>query len=716
MEGAAMMTSNHNAHVTDWVKHHARRLSRKPLTDGFKPQALHGYTDADGNPMHWRIRLKNPGTGEKWIRPLMRDGAGFALKQPDYPNGVPLYRLHELAARPDEPVHIVEGETCADALAELSILATTSGAADSAGKADWSILSGRAVTVWPDNDDAGQRYAEAVKNALESVGCDVAMINVAALELEPKDDCVDWLAMHSGAMAADVLALPKIAPRGSTESAPNGAVDTSAPPEPAGETDDAVIASLAALSALDYDRTRTAAAKALAIRPATLDNLVKQGRRDSEAERLPFKEHEPWPEPIDPGTLLSDLSDTIRRFIVLNREQADAVALWVAFTWFIDVVEVAPLAIINAPEKACGKTQLLSVMRGLSCRPLQASNMRPATLFRIAEKWHPAMFIDECDTFIKSDDEMPGLINGGHSRDSSLVWRLVGDSHEPTSFDVWGAKALAGIALEKHLPDSTMSRAVVINMQRKLDGEKVCGLRRDSVSLFDRLASMLARFAADYSDTVRLARPTLPESLSDRTQDNWEPLLSIAGCAGAEWVDRATHAALKLSGVETNSQSAGNELLADIQTIFESKQLDKIRTTVLIAALIEDDETAWATWNRGRPLNPRQLSRMLKAYGINSKTFRDGYETAKGFELSQFKDAFSRYLAPSPEISVTPVTHPENPISTGDSALLLNQSRYPTKTESVTLEPAFLLGCYRVTDKGPVSEGGENTHGNVEVF
>lgn len=710
------MMTQHTAHVTAWVKQHARQLSRKPIADGFKPQALHGYTDTDGNPMHWRIRLKHPDTGEKWIRPLMREGAGFALKQPDYPNGVPLYRLRELTARPDEPVHIVEGETCADAIAELGILATTSGAADSAGKADWSILTGRAVTIWPDNDEAGQRYAEAVKTALETVGCDVTMIDVAALDMPAKGDCVDWLAMHSGAMAADVLALPKIAQLGSTESAPSGAVDTNALPETVADTDSAVIARLAALSGLDYDRTRTDTAKALGIRPATLDNLVKQSRGDSEAERLPFKEHEPWPDVIDPGELLSEVSDTIRRFIVLDREQADAAALWAAFTWCIDVVEIAPLAIINAPEKACGKTQLLSVLRALSCRPLQASNMRPATLFRIAEKWRPAMFIDECDTFIKSDDEMPGLINGGHSRDSSLVWRLVGDNHEPVSFDVWGAKALAGIALEKHLPDSTMSRAVVFNMRRKLDGEKVEALKRDSSGLFDRLASMLARFAADYSGAVKSARPVIPESLSDRAQDNWEPLLSIAGCAGAGWVERASRAALQLSGMESNSQSAGNELLADIQSVFETKRVDKIRTMELITALIGDDESAWSSWNRGRPLNPRQLSKMLKAYGVNSKTFRDGYETAKGFELSQFKDAFLRYLAPPPEISVTPVTHTASPINTGDSVLLLNQSRYPNKTESVTLEPAPLSGCYRVTDKTPILGDGKNVPEDVEYF
>lgn len=219
-----MMTARYDSHVSAWVKHHARQLSSKAISKGFKPQALHEYTDCDNNPTHWRIRLKHP-AGDKWIRPLMRTGAVFELKQPDYLKGTPLYRLHELAANPHEPVLIVEGETCADALAKLGIVATTSGAADSATKADWSILSGRAVTVWPDNDEAGQRYADSVKLALEAIACTVLIIDVATLDLPFKGDCVDWLKAHPGATAADILALPKIDPSESTESDDQGTVE-----------------------------------------------------------------------------------------------------------------------------------------------------------------------------------------------------------------------------------------------------------------------------------------------------------------------------------------------------------------------------------------------------------------------------------------------------------------------------------------------------------
>lgn len=188
----------------------ARRLAAGAMRDGFKPQALHEYNDADGTPLHWRIRLKHPESGDKWIRPMKLNGEGYTLGEPDYPAGKPLYRLRDLAARPAESVIVCEGEWCTDALAKIGALATTSGAADSAGKTDWQALAGRSVTLWADNDEAGKRYADAVADALRAMGCTVSLIDVAALALPPKGDAVDWLMANPDATAADIAALATI--------------------------------------------------------------------------------------------------------------------------------------------------------------------------------------------------------------------------------------------------------------------------------------------------------------------------------------------------------------------------------------------------------------------------------------------------------------------------------------------------------------------------
>ena len=187
-----------------------RRLAASAMRDGYRPEALHTYTDAHGEPLYWRIRLKHPATGEKWIRPMHRYGGEFKAGEPPAPaNGKPLYRLHKLAQAPrDAPVFVVEGEWCADKLAALGLTVTTSGGKSSAEGTDWTPLAGRCVVLWPDFDRSGFEYAEAVHRLTASPDNRVMQLDVSALGLPEKGDAVDWLAMHPNASASDVLNLP----------------------------------------------------------------------------------------------------------------------------------------------------------------------------------------------------------------------------------------------------------------------------------------------------------------------------------------------------------------------------------------------------------------------------------------------------------------------------------------------------------------------------
>lgn len=409
-----------------------------------------------------------------------------------------------------------------------------------------------------------------------------------------------------------------------------------------------IIEKLAGLRPIAYDRVRIASAEGLDIRPATLDKMVKECRNKSQKNYpTPYDEVEPWHEPISPAELLDEIAATIRRFIVCQPETITATTLWAAMTWFIDVIQVAPLAVITAPEKRCGKSQLLFLLSRLVNRPLAASNITPASLFRSIDAWQPTLLIDEADTFIRENEELRGLINCGHTRDSAFLIRTVGDEHIPKRFVLWGAKALAGIG---HLHGTLMDRAITLQLRHKKSDEKVERLRHAEPVLFETLAAKLARFSEDYSCKIRYAKPLLPDALHDRAQDNWEPLLAIAEIAGEQWVKCARIAALKISGNVEQSQSIGIELLTDIQEILESKKTDSISTVDLIAALCNDQEKLWATYNRGHAITPRQLANRLREFGIVSNTIRLGTTTAKGYFFLQFADAFEWYLASSSSI------------------------------------------------------------------
>ncbi|MCI4567213.1 AAA family ATPase [Lysobacter sp. CFH 32150] len=190
----------------------AKRLFPKSSFAGYKLAALYPYRRADGSVWCWRWRFEHAAE-DKEIGPFHFDGGQWVAKEPKPPRaGKPLYRLPELLAS-DGPIIVVEGEKCADALAALGIVATTSGSSSTAKSADWSPLAGREVRIWPDNDDAGDRYAAEVAAKLADLGCDLSLIDVQALDLPNKgDDAADWLTKHRKVKAADVLALPTVEP------------------------------------------------------------------------------------------------------------------------------------------------------------------------------------------------------------------------------------------------------------------------------------------------------------------------------------------------------------------------------------------------------------------------------------------------------------------------------------------------------------------------
>jgi len=412
----------------------------------------------------------------------------------------------------------------------------------------------------------------------------------------------------------------------------------------------AAVDRLARLCPIEYDRGREQAAKTLGVRVTTLDDEVEKARRklagdgnDAQGKAVLFAAVEPWPEPVDGAELLAELAALCQRYVVLPEHADVAIALWVVFTHCVDAVSIAPILALTSPEKRCGKSTVLALLRRLVLRPLTAANITTASLFRSIEAWKPTLLIDEADTFIGSSDELRGVLNSGHTRDSAFVVRTVGENHEPRKFSTWGAKA---IALIGKLKDTLADRSVEISLKRKLPGERVGRLRHADPELFHTMAQRCARWATDHARAIRAVRPATPEELHDRAADNWEPLLAIADLVGGVWPERARVAALTLSGGEdAEGDSVRVQLLADIQDVFEHRGADRISSDDLTNELITLEDRPWAEYSRGKPLTKARLSRLLRPFRVVSKSIRlpDG-RTPKGYLVDQFNDAFSRYL------------------------------------------------------------------------
>ena len=161
-------------------------------------------------------------------------------------------------------------------------------------------------------------------------------------------------------------------------------------------------------------------------------------------------------------------------------------------------------------------------------------------------------------------------------------------------------------------------------------------------------------------------------------------------------------AAIALHGLEGEAPSIGAELLADVKAVFDDKRASKIFSADLLNALVADEEAPWATWNRGKPMSPRQLSAKLADFGAKSKQVRVGFETKKGYLLEDFGDAFARYLsAGTPSLSETPKQASNGAASSVSERVLSTGRNRPSET----LQTSNHAGCFDVSDRHPLSTG-----------
>lgn len=423
----------------------------------------------------------------------------------------------------------------------------------------------------------------------------------------------------------------------------------------AGETEVETIERLSKLSLLEYDRVRVATAESLGVRISALDAQVKKARKINTEEQSLIEDTEPYTQTVNLADALNEIRAAFNRHAILTPHADVAMTLWCAFTWFIEGAQIAPILVIRAPESECGKTTVKDIVELFVKRPLSSEGITLAALFRVVEQYQPTLLLDDADSWLLRDpnDERHSLINSGHKRGGKVL-RCAPDTFDLQSFSTFCAKAVIFIGKSK---DTLHNRSIEIVLKRKAPGERITPLRNADKSQYDLMRTKLARTEIDYLSAFINARPSLPPGLENRAADNWEPLLAIADLAGGEWPELARNAAMALIGGREPVISIGAELLTDIAQIFETRQLRRISTSELVQALCADEEAMWSTYNRGKTITPRQIATRLSEYSIKPKTIRFGYkDTAKGYELEQFRDAFERYLQPAPENGALSVT------------------------------------------------------------
>lgn len=349
------------------------------------------------------------------------------------------------------------------------------------------------------------------------------------------------------------------------------------------------------------------------------------------------------------GLVLDGIYDFLGKFVAYPSEHGHvAHCLWVAHTHLMDAWESTPRLAFLSPEPGSGKTRAMELTETLVPRPVEAINVSSAYLFRkISDPGGlPTILHDEIDTIFgaraKEHEEIRGVINAGHRRGAAAGRCVVkGKIIETEELPAFCAVALAGLG---NLPDTILSRSVIIKMRRRAPGEEVESYRRrvhapEGYQLRDRLA--------DWADQIRNSintYPVMPEGITDRNADVWESLLSVADAAGGPWPERARVAAVALvADAKGGTPSLGIRLLSDLKIVFGDR--DSLWTVDLLLSLINLEESPWGDL-KGKPLDARRLSNLLKPYGVLSKQVRIGEQNQRGYSSESLWDAWTRYLPP----------------------------------------------------------------------
>jgi hypothetical protein len=340
------------------------------------------------------------------------------------------------------------------------------------------------------------------------------------------------------------------------------------------------------------------------------------------------------------ASLLFELRDLVKRYVVLPDLAAETLALWVVHTYAFTLREITTYIGVVSPEKRCGKTTLLELLGNLAHETIAAANISPSALFRVIEQKQPTLIIDEADTFLHGRDEMAGILNAGYRKGNAYVMRVAEGKQRQTGlakYSCWCPKVMAAIG---RLPDTLADRCIVITMQRKLAGETCERLRDLGATQFGRRC---AEFVEQHRDRIASVRPEIPAALNDRAADIWEPLLAIADIAGGEWPQLARDAALQLSASDNELTPLGY-FLKDLRNWIVINKWDRVLSRDIVSSFNPVHDRPWEDLRRGREINEWWLSLQLRGLGLRPKMMRAGEARGRGYLFEEVEAVYRRYV------------------------------------------------------------------------
>ncbi len=320
-------------------------------------------------------------------------------------------------------------------------------------------------------------------------------------------------------------------------------------------------------------------------------------------------------------------------------------ALWSIFTYCYPCWSALPYLSIGGPLES-GKSRVFELLSRMVFRPVQSSNMTAACLFRTLHESGGVLLLDEAETLRDKSVDAGAirsiLLSGYKAGSPARRLEKVGDSFRRIAFDVFGPKAIAGIA---RLPDALASRCIRLTMFRASRGSAKPKRRIDGdPATWADIRDDLHALALEHGPTWRqlARRMDVCPAMAGRDFELWQPLLALAAFiqdAGADGLlsIMQDHAGAVIESSRDDSTPDADELL--LRLLADSVRIgtqDRVAPGTLLRLARERESGAFERWSA------RGVSAALKRYKV-SVVKTDGRRVYRDVTLQQLAEIEAAY-------------------------------------------------------------------------
>ncbi|MCX7428783.1 MAG: hypothetical protein NTW96_24545 [Planctomycetia bacterium] len=348
--------------------------------------------------------------------------------------------------------------------------------------------------------------------------------------------------------------------------------------------------------------------------PQTSPGWSAEGRREWLGGR-------PCPDPID---VFERLCKAVAYYIDFPGDDAPGhcavLAIWSILTYVYPAWPAVPYLHFGGPAGS-GKSRCFEVLDRIVFRPLGASSISSAALFRTLHDRGGVVLFDEAEQLRRSNDpgvgELLSMLLAGYKRGGrALRLEKVGDGFQTVAFEVYGPK---GVACTAGLPPALSSRAITIPMFRAAaDSPKPRRRLGDGGGRWQALRDDLHCVALEHG----LAWQTLSRnvdacpSMSGRDFELWQPIMAIG-----QWLEDRGAAGLHGLLVEHAARSidaAGDDAVPDADVVLlralhaALRNFETPTAKELLVRAQESEPTVFAKWSA------KAIGTHLGRYGVKT--------------------------------------------------------------------------------------------------